>query len=57
MPAEDLATAFLLKPDQVKTLAAAMALLFKICDGPDQAIRAEADPIASLVRNFIARHK
>jgi len=54
---EDMATAFPLKPDQVKILAAAMALLYKVCDGPNEAVRAEADPIASLLRNFIARHK
>jgi len=54
MPPEE---AFLLKPDQVKCLAAAMALLYKITDGPNEAVRAEADPVASLLRNFIARHK
>jgi len=48
---------FALKPDQVKSLAAAMALLYKICDGSNESVRQEADPIASLLRNFIARHK
>ena len=53
MPPEE----FALKPDQVKILAAAMALLYKVCDGPNEAVRQEADPIASLIRNFVARHK
>lgn len=54
MPPEE---AFTLKPEELKVLVAAQALLCRICDGSNVSVRAEAEPIAQLVRNFVARHK
>lgn len=54
MPPEE---GFTLKPEELKVLVAAQALLFKICDGPNSSVREEVDPIAQLVRNFVARHR
>ncbi len=44
-----------LKAEERKCLVQAMAVLYKVCDGADQEAHQEAEPIACLLRNFLAK--